>query len=175
VADAKALLSASGFDTSKEYNLKYPRQESAGAVRPDRPAAVGQEPRHQDQARGRGFRELARSRCQRWLRLHHVPLTGLRRPEQLRRAYGKQIGGRPNWAGFVDEELDADLRSRRRHSTTRPETSWCTTSSSRPGSAGPYIPSSCLSQHGDVGVREGRITGRGSYGLFNGRVYIDKG
>lgn len=180
VAEAKKLLAASAFDTSKEYSIKYP--------------ALGD--RYQQ------FSTIAKSQLEknlglklkivaedfgRWLTQSlygsdydgfvAYPSLSYDDPSSYIGPYAKTIGGRPNWAGFVSDEMDAavlgqkkilDDKERRAAIQELQRKAWT--------NGAPFIPTFiAITNTATWGFVKGRVTGRGSYGAFNGKVYIDKG
>jgi len=90
--------------------------------------------------------------------------------------YQKDIGGRPNWARFFDDELDQMIaRARTIMDDEQRFEALKEVQRKAIEKVAPlfpvYVPRSFAAYWYWV---KGRITGRGSYGLFNGRVYIDK-
>lgn len=179
VADAKALLSASGFDTSKEYNLKY----YTPGERPAQFAQIVQQQLDKNlgikiKLVGEDFGNwLAQSLYGSGFDFITFPSLAYDDPSSYVGAYGKQIGGRPNWAGFVDEDLDADLQKQKATFDDEARNKLVHDIQLKAWERGaPYIPVFVpVSNTVTWGFVKGRIIGRGSYGLFNGRVYIDKG
>ncbi|MEO8540780.1 MAG: ABC transporter substrate-binding protein [bacterium] len=180
VAEAKKLLGATTFDLNKEYQLKY-------IVPGDRYQQFAQIVQSQMQ-KNLGIKiKLVGEDFGKWLAQSlygsdydgfiTYPSLEYDDPSSYIGSYTKQIGGRPNWAAFQDDELDGlvikqktilDDKERRAAVQAIQKKAY--------EKAAPYIPTFiALSNTANWGYVKGRVVGRGSYGLFSGKTYIDKG
>jgi ABC-type transport system substrate-binding protein len=91
--------------------------------------------------------------------------------------YAKTYGGRPNWAGYVNEEMDAAVQAQKRILDDAERRAAIQDIQRKAWTNGaPFIPTFiAITNTATWGFVKGRVTGRGSYGAFNGKVYIDKG
>jgi peptide/nickel transport system substrate-binding protein len=179
VADAKALLSASGFDTSKEYGLKY--------ITPgDRYAQFGQIVQSQlKQNLGINIKLIGED-FGKWLSQSlygsdydafiTFPNLDYDDPSSYLFWYLKDQSGRQNSARFFNDELDGlvlkqktilDDKARAQAVIDVQKKAWEVNA--------PTIPVfTAISSTATWGYVKGRTLNRGSYGLFSGRTYIDK-
>jgi peptide/nickel transport system substrate-binding protein len=179
VADAKALLTATGFDTTKEYGLKY--------ITPgDRYAQFGQVIQSQ-LAKNLGIKiKLIGEDFGKWLTQSlygsdydafiTFPNLDYDDPSSYLAWYLKTSGGRQNSARFFDDELDAavtaqkailDDKLRAQAVIDIQKKAW--------DKNAPTIPVfTAITSNVTWNYVKGRTLNRGSYGLFSGRTYIDK-
>ncbi len=179
IAEAKALLSSTGFDTSQEYTLKFITPGERGAQF----AQIVQQQLKESldiniNLVGEDFGNwLAQSLYGGAFDFITFPSLSYDDPSSYVGAYGKQIGGRPNWAAFVNEELDADLLEQKAEFDDEARNKLVHDIQLKAWELGaPYIPVFvAISNTATWGFVKGRIRGRGSYGLFHGRIYLDQG
>jgi len=179
VAAAKQMLSASGFDTTREYELKYYTPS-------DNEAQFAQIIQSQLQ-KNLGLKiKLVGEDFGKWLSqsLYGSQFTGFivyptlayDDPSSYIGIYAKKIGGRPNWSGFSNNELDAlvtqqktilDDQQRNKAVHDIQLKAWAAGAPALPV----FVPTTFTASWDYF---KGRITGRGSYGLFAGTWYIAK-
>ena len=179
VAEARALLAATAFDTNTEYSIKYPALGDRYQQFPTIVAAQLEE------NLGLKIRVVAED-FGTWLGQSlygsvydgfvAYPTLAYDDPSSYIGAYGKTIGGRPNWAGYANDEMDAavlqqktilDDEERRAAVQELQRLAWT--------NGAPFIPTFiAISNTATWGYVKGRVTGRGSYGLFNGKLWVDK-
>jgi ABC-type transport system substrate-binding protein len=179
VTAAKQMLSAAGFDLSKEYELKY-------YLSGDRPAQFAQIIQSQ-LAKNLGIKiKLVGEDFGKWLAQSlyggqydgfiTYPTLSYDDPTGYLIVAGKDIGGRKNWAGYLNDDVDAawlkqktilDDKQRNQALVDLQRKLWETGS--------PYIPTFiALTSTATWNYVKNRLLGRGSYGLFWGQTYIDK-
>jgi ABC-type transport system substrate-binding protein len=179
IAKAKQMLGATGFDTSKEYVLKF----YTPGERPAQFAQIVQQQLSKNlglniKLVGEDFGNwLAQSLYGSQFDFITFPSLAYDDPSSYIGAYAKQIGGRPNWAGYVDDEMDQLVQKQKATFNDDERNKLVHDIQLKAWEKGaPYlnvfVPVSNTLTWAFV---KGRITGRGSYGLLNGRVYIDKG
>ena len=179
LTEAKKLIAATAFDLSKEYELKY-------YVPGNRPAQFAQIV--QSQLAKLGIKiKLVGEDFGKWLAqsLYGSDYSGFITyptleyddPSSYIGAVGKTIGGRPNWAGFVNDEMDAALQKQKTIFDDKERNAAVQEVQRKAWTNGaPFIPTFIqIGSTATWGYVKGRVTGRGSYGLFNGKLYIDKG
>jgi ABC-type transport system substrate-binding protein len=179
LAQAKALIGASGFDLSKEYDMKYP-------VLGERYAQFTQIV--QSQLQKLGFKiKVVPEDFGKWLAqslygsdyngFMLYPTLAYDDPSSYIGSYTKLIGGRPNWAGFVDDELDGLVNKQKTILDDKlRETAIKDIQKKAWDKGAPFIPTFvAIGSTVTWGYVKGRVINRGSYGLFNGKVWIDKG
>ena len=91
-------------------------------------------------------------------------------------SYTLTIGGRPNWAGFKNQELN-DLVLKQKATLEDKARQDLIKDLQRKGweLGSPYIPTFVRTTYAATwGYVKGRIVGRGSYGFLIGTPYIDK-
>lgn len=180
VAAAKQLLQATTFDLNKEYELKYivpgdRYQQFAQIVQSQLNKNLGIKIKLVGEDFGKWLAQsLYGSQYDGFIT---YPTLEYDDPSSYIGAYAKQIGGRPNWAAFADDELDGlvtkqktilDDKERRAAVQDLQKKAFA--------KAAPYIPTFiAISNTANWGYVKGRVVGRGSYGLFSGKTYIDKG
>jgi len=177
--EAKAILAATGFDLNIEYELKF---YTPG----ERPAQFAQIVQSQLQ-KNLGMKiKLVGEDFANWLAnsLYGSKYTGFITnptlayddPSSYIGVYGKTIGGRPNWAGFVDDELDRLVTQQKTILDDRERNRAVHDIQLKALEKGaPFHPVfAAVTGTTYWNHVKGRIKGRGSYGLFNGRVYIEK-
>ncbi len=180
ITEAKKLLAATTFDLNKEYELKY-------IVPGDRYQQFAQIAKSQLEKNLGIKTKLVGEDFGKWLAQSlygsqydgfiAYPTLAYDDPSSYIGAYAKQIGGRPNWAAFADDELDAlvtkqktilDDKERRAAVQELQKKAY--------EKAAPFIPMFIpISNEAYWAYVKGRVVGRGSYGLFSGKTYIDKG
>jgi peptide/nickel transport system substrate-binding protein len=178
-AEARRLLGATAFDTTKEYEIKY-------IVPGDRNAQFAQIIRSQLET-NLGLRiKLVGEDLGRWLQqsLYGSQYDGFMvfaslsydDPSTYITFFAKQIGGRPNWAGYSNDEMDNLVRTQRTILDDAQRRAAIQDIQRRAWERGvPFIPTFiALTNTAVWNFVKGRVTGRGSYGLFNGRLWIDK-
>ena len=91
--------------------------------------------------------------------------------------YAKTIGGRPNWAALVNDELDGLVQKQKEILDDKERRTAVQNLQKRAfEKAVPYIPTIIrVTNAATWSYVKGRVVGRGSYGLFNGKLYVDKG
>ena len=178
-AEAKKLLAATAFDTSKEYSFKYPvlgdrYQQFATIAKSQLEKTLGLKIK------------LVPEEFGRWLSqsLYGSDFDGFQGftslsyddPTSYIAIYTKLYGGRPNWAGWKNDELDAAVNAQKAILDDRERLKAVQEIQRKAWKAGaPFIPTFVAVGSGaSWGFVKGRVTGRGSYGAFNGKVYIDK-
>lgn len=178
-AEAKKLLAATAFDTSKEYSFKYPvlgdrYQQFATIAKSQLEKILGLKIK------------LVPEEFGRWLSqsLYGSDFDGFQGftslsyddPTSYIAIYTKLYGGRPNWAGWKNDELDAAVNAQKAILDDRERLKAVQEIQRKAWKAGaPFIPTFVAVGSGaSWGFVKGRVTGRGSYGAFNGKVYIDK-
>lgn len=180
IAQAKQLLGATTFDLNKEYELKYivpgdRYQQFAQIVQSQLNKNLGIKIKLVGEDFGKWLAQsLYGSQYDGFIT---YPTLEYDDPSSYIGAYAKQIGGRPNWAAFADDELDAlvtkqktilDDKERRAAVQDLQKKAYT--------KAAPYIPTFiAISNTANWAYVKGRVVGRGSYGLFSGKTYIDKG
>ena len=178
-AEAKKLLAATAFDTSKEYSFKYPvlgdrYQQFATIAKSQLEKTLGLKIK------------LVPEEFGRWLSqsLYGSDFDGFQGftslsyddPTSYIAVYSKTYGGRPNWAGWNNDELDAAVDAQKAILDDRERLKAVQEIQRNAWKAGsPFIPTFIAVGSGaSWGFVKGRVTGRGSYGAFNGKLYIDK-
>jgi peptide/nickel transport system substrate-binding protein len=178
-AEAKKQLAATAFDTSKEYSFKYPvlgdrYQQFATIAKSQLEKTLGLKIK------------LVPEEFGRWLSqsLYGSDFDGFQGftslsyddPTSYIAIYTKLYGGRPNWAGWKNDELDAAVNAQKAILDDRERLKAVQEIQRKAWKAGaPFIPTFVAVGSGaSWGFVKGRVTGRGSYGAFNGKVYIDK-
>lgn len=178
-AEAKKLLAATAFDTSKEYSFKYPvlgdrYQQFATIAKSQLEKTLGLKIK------------LVPEEFGRWLSqsLYGSDFDGFQGftslsyddPTSYIAIYTKLYGGRPNWAGWKNDELDAAVNAQKAILDDRERLKAVQEIQRKAWKAGaPFIPTFVAVGSGaSWGFVKGRVTGRGSYGAFNGKLYIDK-
>jgi len=180
VAQAKALMSAAGFDLTKEYSIKYITpgdryQQFATIVKSQLEKNLGMKIKLIGEDFGKWLAQsLYGSDYDGFIT---YPTLQYDDPSSYIGAYGKTIGGRPNWAGFIDDELDAALTKQKTILDDRERRTAIQNLQKLAYEKGaPFIPTFiAITNDATWGYVKGRVVGRGSYGLFNGKIYIDKG
>ncbi len=179
VAEAKKLLAATTFDTSKEYDLKYivpgdPYQQFATIVKSQLESNLGLKIKLVGEDFGKWLiQSLYGSDYNGFIT---YPTLEYDDPSSYIGNVGKQIGGRPNWAAWMDDELDA-LLSKQKTILDDKQRLAAVQDLQRKAyeKATPYIPTIVrITNTATWGYVKGRVVGRGSYGLFNGKIYIAK-
>ena len=180
IAEAKRILAATTFDVSKEYSIKY-------IVPGDRYAQFAQIVQSQLQ-KNLGLKiKLIGEDIGKWLAqslygsdydgFMAYPSLAYDDPSSYIAQYAKITGGRPNWAGYIDEEMDA-LVQKQKTILDDQERRVAVQNLQKKAyeKAAPFIPTFIAVTNDAAWAHyKGRVVGRGSYGLFNGKAYIDKG
>ncbi|GBD24607.1 Heme-binding protein A [bacterium HR29] len=176
---AKQLLAQAGFDTSQPIEIKvaalgdnYSKFAQAIAAQLEKNLGVKTNIVTEDfgtwlqkSLYGSEYKDLI-----------VFPTLAYDEPSQYLRPYEKEIGGRPNWARFFDDELN-QMIAKSRTIMDEEERFEALKEIQRKAiekvaPAFPiYVPRTFAAYWYWV---KGRVTGRGSFGLFNGRLYIDK-
>lgn len=180
VAQAKQLLTQSGFDTSKEYSIKYivpgdPYQQFAQIVKSQLEKNLGLKIKLIGEDFGKWLSQsLYGSDYDSFIT---YPTLAYDDPSSYIGAYGKTIGGRPNWAGYVDDELDGLVTKQKEILDDKERRAAVQALQKRAfEKAAPFIPTIIrVTNDATWAYVKGRVVGRGSYGLFNGKVYVNKG
>jgi peptide/nickel transport system substrate-binding protein len=178
-AEAKKLLSAASFDTSKEYQLKFivpgDNRAQMAQIAQSQLSKIGIKVKLVGEDLGTWLQKsLYGSEYDGFIAFQNLAYDD---PTSYLGIYNKEIGGRPNWARYLDDELDKmvidqktiiddELRAKavkdiQRKAFEKHAPAWTI-----------YSP---ITQTCTWNYVKGRTTGRGSYGLYSGRVYIDKG
>lgn len=178
-AEAKKLLAATSFDVNHEYEMKYP-------LLGDRYQQFAQIAQSQLQ-KNLGLKiKLVPEDFGKWLAQSLYgsqydgficyPTLNYDDPSSYIGAYTKQIGGRPNWAAFSDDELDALVIKQKTILDDKQRLAAVQEIQRKAyAKAAPFIPTFiAITNTANWAYVKGRVIGRGSYGLFNGKVYIDK-
>lgn len=179
VTTAKSMLSASGFDLTKTYQIKY-------YTLSDPEAQFGQIIQSQLQKNLGIKTTLVGEEFGKWLAQSLYgsqfdgfiiyPTLAYDDPSSYIGIYAKQIGGRPNWSGFQNDELDqlvtaqkAILDDAQRNKAVHDIQlkAWAAGAPALPI----FVPTTYTA---NWNYFKGQINGRGSYGLFAGTWYIDK-
>jgi ABC-type transport system substrate-binding protein len=179
VTQAKALLTASGFDVSKEYTMKYP-------VLGERYAQFTQIVQSQ-LTKNLGLKiKVVPEDFGKWLGqslyggdydgFMLYPTLAYDDPSSYIGSYTKLIGGRPNWAGFVSDELDGLVNKQKTILDDKQrETAIKEIQTKAYDLGAPYIPTFvAIGSTATWGYVQGRIINRGSYGAFAQKTWIDK-
>ena len=180
VAEAKKLLAATAFDTNKEYEIKYivpgdRYQQFAQIVQSQLQANLGIKTKLVGEDFGKWLSQsLYGSQYDGFIT---YPTLAYDDPSSYIGSFGKEIGGRPNWAGYVDDELDAALQKQKTIlDDVQRRTAVQELQKRGYEKAAPFIPTFiAVTNDATWNYVKGRVVGRGSYGLFNGKMYIDKG
>jgi peptide/nickel transport system substrate-binding protein len=179
-AQAKQIIGQTTFDLSKEYSIKYivpgdTYQQFAQIVQSQLQKNLGMKIKLVGEDFGKWLAQsLYGSDYDGFMT---YPTLAYDDPSSYILTYAKQIGGRPNWAGFQDDELDAAW-SKQRTILDDKERRAAVQDLQKKGLAkfAPFIPTFMgLSNTAYWNYVKGRVIGRGSYGLFSGQTYIDKG
>ncbi len=179
-AEAKKLLAASAFDTSKEYSIKYPTlgdryQQFATIAKSQLEKSLGLKIKLVPEDFGRWLSQsLYGSDYDGFLAFASLAYDD---PSSYITPYAKSYGGRPNWAGYMNDEMDAAVQAQRKILDDKERRAAVQEIQRKAWTNGaPFIPTFiAISNTAYWGFVKGRVTGRGSYGAFNGKVYIDKG
>jgi ABC-type transport system substrate-binding protein len=179
-AGAKALLAQSGFDTGTEIEIKYAtlgdnfkKYAEIVSSQVEKNLGVKTKVVGEDLAKwlatslyGSDYKDLI-----------VYPTVAYEEPTTYLLMYTKDIGGRPNWGKFFDDELDAAFK---KAATTLDDTArfqaYKDLQKKGIAKAAPIFTTHVqLSNTAQWGYVKGSVIGRGSIGLFNGKLYIDKG
>ncbi|MCK9517966.1 MAG: ABC transporter substrate-binding protein [Dehalococcoidia bacterium] len=178
--EAKALLDASGFDTTREYQIKFITPGDSYAQF----AQIVQS--HLDKHLGIKTK-LVGEDFGKWLAQSLYgsdydgfivyPTLEYDDPSSYIGAYQLEIGGRPNWAGWENEALN-DIVVRQKATLDDTERAKLVHDLQRQAweVGAPFIPT-FVRVSGSVYWKhvKGLVTGRGSYRYLAGSTYIDKG
>lgn len=179
-AEAKRLLAATAFDLSQEYELKF--------ITPGDTYSQFAQIVEAQLERNLGFKiRLVGEDFGKWLSQSLYgsdyngfivnPSLSYDDPSSYIGYYTKEIGGRPNWYGFVNDELDKMVYDQKQELDDAAREKLVRELQLKAWDAGaPVIPTFVRVTdtvfHSYV---KGRIVGRGSYGYLLGTRYIDKG
>ncbi|MES4792595.1 MAG: hypothetical protein C4321_06045, partial [Chloroflexota bacterium] len=85
-------------------------------------------------------------------------------------------GGRPNWAGYKNDEMDKVVLEQKTILDDARRKAAIQEIQRKAWQLGaPFIPTFiAITNSATWNYVKGRVVGRGSYGLFNGKVWIDK-
>lgn len=180
VAEAKRLLAATTFDTSKEYSIKYivpgdTYQQFAQIVKSQLEKNLGLKIKLIGEDFGKWLSQsLYGSDYDSFIT---YPTLEYDDPSSYIGGYAKTIGGRPNWAALVDDELDGLVQKQKEILDDKERRTAVQNLQKRAfEKAVPYIPTIIrVTNAATWSYVKGRVVGRGSYGLFNGKLYVDKG
>ena len=179
IATAKSMLAASGFDLTKTYQIKY--------YTPSDPEAQFAQILQSQLQKNLGIKTtLVGEQFGQWLAQSLYgsqfdgfiiyPTLAYDDPSSYIGIYAKNIGGRPNWSGFMNDELDQLVTAQKAilDDTKRNQAvhdlqlkAWTAGAPALPL----FVPTTYTATWD---YYKGRIIGRGSYGLFAGTWYIDK-
>jgi ABC-type transport system substrate-binding protein len=180
VAEAKRLLAATTFDTSKEYSIKYivpgdRYQQFATIVKSQLETNLGLKIRLVGEDFGKWLAQSLYGSDYDGFMVY--PTLAYDDPSSYIGAYAKLTGGRPNWAGYMDDELDGMVQAQKKIlDDAQRRTAVQNLQKRAYEKAAPFIPTFiAVSNDATWNYVKGRVVGRGSYGLFNGKVYVDKG
>ena len=179
-AQAKTLLASTAFDLSKEYTIKYivpgdPYQQFATIVKSQLEKNLGLKVK------------LVGEDFAKWLQqslygsdydgFMVYPTLAYDDPSSYIGQYAKITGGRPNWAGFIDDELDTLVQKQKEIlGDTERRAAVQALQKKAYEKYAPFIPTIIrVTNDATWNYVKGRVVGRGSYGLFNGKLYVDKG
>lgn len=179
VAEAKKLLAATSFDTTKEYELKYitpgdPYQQFATIVKSQLEAALGLNIKLVGEDFGKWLSQsLYGSQYSGFIT---YPTLEYDDPSSYIANVGKDMGGRPNWAAWMDDEVDALLQNQKTILDDKARRAAVQDLQRKAfEKATPFIPTIVrITNTATWGYVKGAVVGRGSYGLFNGKLYVDK-
>ncbi|MEX2081490.1 MAG: ABC transporter substrate-binding protein, partial [Dehalococcoidia bacterium] len=176
---ANAALDAAAFDRSVQYEMKYPL---IGELYSQFPQVAAQQ-----LSDNLGLKiSVVPEDFGTWLQqslygsnyngFMAYPSLAYDDPSSYIGAYAKEIGGRPNWAAFQDDEMDAayinqktllDDEERFLALLDIQRLAW--------DKGAPFWPTFVrVTKVAWWNRVQGRVTGRGSFGAYNGRVYIDE-
>ncbi len=179
-AEAKKMLAAAAFDLSKEYQLKF-------IVPGDTFAQFSQIVQAQLKKNLGINVKLVGEDFARWLgqSLYGSDYDGFivypsleyDDPSSYIGAYTLTIGGRPNWAGFKNQELNDLVAKQKATLDDKARQDLIRDLQKKAWTAGaPFIPTFVrVTYAANWGYVKGRTVGRGSYGYLTGTTYIDKG
>jgi len=178
IDQAKALLAEAGFDTSKEYQLKYivpgDNRAQMAQISQAQLAKIGIKVKLIGEDLGTWLQQsLYGSQYDGFVGFQNLAYDD---PTSYIGFYSKEIGGRQNWAHFFDDELDQAIKDQKTilDDDLRAEAVKDIQRKAFAKQAPLWFLFSPVTQTTTWSYVKGRITGRGSYGLHNGRVYIDK-
>jgi peptide/nickel transport system substrate-binding protein len=179
VAQAKALLGQAGFDMTKEYGLKY-------YIPGDQPAQFAQIFQSQ-MKKNLGLNiKLIPEEFGKWLAQSlygsdydafiSFPNLDYDDPSSYINFYLKDSGGRPNYAHWLNDDIDAAVKQQKTILDDKARAAAVLDVQRKAWTAGnPFIPVFApVSNTATWAYVKGRTLNRGSYGLFSGRTYIDK-
>lgn len=179
-AEGKRLLTEAGFDFSQEVEIKF-------ATLGDNFSKFAQITSSQLEKNLGVKTKIVGEDLAKWLQqslygsdykdVIVYPTLAYEEPMTYMVMYEKQIGGRPNWGKFFDDELDGMIRKLNQELNDSARFEQVKELQRKAyGKAAPAFP--IFVKVDDTAYWnhvKGRVTGRGSFGLFNGKVYIDKG
>ena len=178
-AEAKKLLAATAFNTAKEYELKYitpgdRNQQFAQIIRSQLEKNLGLKIKLVGEDLGRWLQQsLYGSQYDGFMVYASLAYDD---PSSYIGGYAKQIGGRPNWAGYSNDEMDELVKKQKTILDDAQRKAAVQDIQRKAWERGaPFIPTFiAISNSATWSYVKGRVVGRGSYGLFNGKIWIDK-
>ncbi|MGE5595018.1 MAG: ABC transporter substrate-binding protein [Hyphomicrobiales bacterium] len=179
-AEAKKLLDASGFDTSKEYSIKF--------ITPGDTYSQFAQICQSHLQKNLGLKiKLIGEDFGKWLAqslygsdydgFMAYPTLAYDDPSSYILAYTTEIGGRPNWAGWKNQEVNDTVIKQRATLDDVERQKMIKDLQKKAWEVGaPFIPTFVrITSTAYQSWVKGRVTGRGSYGFLVGTTYIDKG
>ena len=180
VTAAKALLAQTAFDTSKEYSIKYIvpgdiYQQFATIVKSQLETNLGLKVKIVGEDFGKWLAQSLYGSDYDGFMVY--PTLAYDDPSSYIGQYAKITGGRPNWAGYIDDEMDSLVQKQKEILDDKVRLQAVQQLQKRAyEKAAPFIPTIIrVTNDATWGYVKGRVVGRGSYGLFNGKLYVDKG
>ena len=179
-AAAKSLLAQTTFDTSKEYSIKYivpgdTYQQFASVVKSQLEANLGLKIKLVGEDFGKWLQQSLYGSDYDGFMVY--PTLAYDDPSSYIGQYAKLTGGRPNWAGYIDDEMDTLVQNQKKILDDKErKTAVQNLQKKAYEKAAPFIPTIIRVTNDATWAHvKGRVVGRGSYGLFNGKLYISKG
>lgn len=178
-AGAKRLLTEAGFDFDKRVELKYPAlgpsfSQFTQIVSAQLEKNLGVKTTLVPEDFGRWLAQSLYGSDYQDLMLY--PTLALEEPMTYMVMYEKEIGGRPNWGNFIDDDLDGMIRKLNQELDDEKRFALIKDLQRKAiEKAAPVFPIFVqVAYTATWGYVQGRVTGRGSYGLFNGQAWLDK-
>ena len=179
-AQAKQILAATTFDTSKEYTIKYivpgeTYSQFATIVKSQLEKNLGLKLRLVGEDFGKWLAQSLYGSDYDGFMVY--PTLAYDDPSSYIGQYAKITGGRPNWAGYIDDEMDG-LVQKQKTILDDKERRLAVQNLQKKAyeKYAPFIPTIIrVTNDATWNYVKGRVVGRGSYGLFNGKLYVDKG
>lgn len=180
IAQAKQLIGATAIDLTKEYDLKFivpgePYQQFAQIVQSQLQANLGFKIKLVGEDFGKWLgQSLYGSDYSGFIT---YPTLSYDDPSSYIGSYATSIGGRPNWALWKNEELDAIVTKQKATLEDAGREALIKELQTKAWDAGaPFIPTFVrVTSTAYRDYVKGRVVGRGSYGYLVGSTYIDKG